>query len=197
MGAGSVLAEEVDQRHQHQPGEDAAGKDDARRLGADDVAHAQVLRRGVGLDGRAFQHVLRAEVGLELRRARPCAEEVLILEEGVERAQAEAEEDAAGKRAAVLAGHQHVGAGRALGEVQVAVLLHDQLPPQRNHEEHAQKAADQRQHEDARVLQIEAQKDQRRQREDDARGNRLAGVAGGLDDDVLQNRGSARRRAEC
>jgi hypothetical protein len=136
--------------------------------------------------------VLRAKVGPELRRARPCAEEIFILEEGVERAQAEAKEDAAGKRAALLAGNQHVGAGRALGKLQVLVLVHDQLLAQRHHEQHAEKAADQRQHEDARILQIEAQKDQRRQREDDARGNGLPGVAGGLDDHVLQNRAAAK-----
>jgi hypothetical protein len=35
-----LLAEEVDKRHEHEPGEDAAGKDDAGDLGADDVAHA-------------------------------------------------------------------------------------------------------------------------------------------------------------
>ncbi len=42
------------------------------------------------------------------------------------------------------------------------------------------------------VLQIEAQEDQRRQGEDDARGDGLAGVAGGLDNDVLQNRSPAK-----
>ncbi len=111
-----------------------------------------------------------------------------VLEEGVERAQAEAEEDAAGKRAAFGAGHEHVGAGRAFGELQVAVLLHDERAPQRHHEEHAKIAADQRQHEDARVFEIEAEKDERGQGEDDARGDGLAGVAGGLDDDAFQDR---------
>ena len=53
------------------------------------------------------------------------------------------------------------------------MLLHNQLPPQRDHEQHAQPSADQRQHEDPRVLQIEAQKHQRRQRKNHARGNRL------------------------
>ena len=122
---------------------------------------------------------------------RPRAEEVLVLEERVEAAEAEAEKDAAGQRAAFFAGDQHVGAGGAFGVRQRAVLLHNELAAQRNHEQHAEPAADQRQHEDARVLEIEAEKDQRRQREDDARGDGLAGVAGGLDDVVLKNRGAA------
>src|ERR1022692_4124888 len=40
---GQVLAEEIEERHEHQPRKDAAGKDDARCLGTDDVAHAQIL----------------------------------------------------------------------------------------------------------------------------------------------------------
>ena len=132
-----------------------------------------------------------AKVGAELRGSRPCAEEVLILEEGVKRAQTEAEEDAAGEGATLFAGNQHVGAGGALGELQAPVLIHDQLLAQRHHEEYAEKAADQRQHEDARVFEVEAEKDQRGQREDDARGDGLAGVAGGLDDDVFQDGAAA------
>jgi hypothetical protein len=139
----------------------------------------------------AFEHVLRAEVGLELRRSRPGLEEVFVLEEGIDAAQSEAEEDAAGEGAALLAGDQHVGAGRAFGVLEIAVLLNDELAAQGNHEQYAQPAADQRQKEDARVLEIEAQKDQRGQRKDDARSDRLAGVAGGLDDIVLEDRGAA------
>ena len=71
------------------------------------------------------------------------------------------------------------------------MLLHNELAAQRNHEQHAQPAADERQHEDAGVLEIEAEKDQRRQREDDARSDGLAGVAGGLDDVVFEDGGAA------
>ena len=73
------------------------------------------------------------------------------------------------------------------------MLLHNQRPPQRHHKQHAEKAADQRQHKDARVLQIEAEKNQRRQRKNYAGGDRLPRVAGGLDDDVLQNRTAPER----
>ena len=42
---------------------------------------------------------------------------------------------------ALLSGHQNLGAGRALGIGQHAVLLDDQRLAQRNHEQHAQHAA--------------------------------------------------------
>ncbi len=47
------------------------------------------------------------------------------------------------------------------------MFLHDQLAAQRNHEEHAQPAADQSEDENPRVLQIKTEKDEGRQREDD------------------------------
>jgi hypothetical protein len=139
--------------------------------------------------------VLGAEVGLKLRRAGPGAEDVLILEEGVKSAQAEAEKDAASKGAALLACHEHVSAGGALGKFQGVVLFDDERAAQGNHEEYAEKAADERQHEDAGVLEVEAQEDKRGQGEDDAGGDGLAGVAGGLDDDVLKD-GAAAEGAE-
>jgi hypothetical protein len=135
--------------------------------------------------------VLRAEVGLELGRAGPGFEEVLILEKGVERAQAEAEKDAAGERAAALAGDEHVGAGGAFRVGQVAVLFDDELAAQGNHEEHAEPAADEGEQEDAGVFEIEAEKDERGEGEDDSGGDGLAGVAGGLDDVVFEDGGAA------
>ena len=71
------------------------------------------------------------------------------------------------------------------------MLLHNQRPPQRHHEQHAKKSADEGQHEDTRVLQVEAEEDERGQGEDDARGDGLAGVAGGLDDDVFEDGAAA------
>jgi len=95
--------------------------------------------------------------------------------------QAEAEEDAAGKGASLLSAIR-TSAQAVPSGTQGTVLLHDKRPPQRHHEEHAEKAADEGQHEDARVLQVEAEEDERGQGEDDARGDGLAGVAGGLDE---------------
>ncbi len=132
--------------------------------------------------------MIRPEIRPELRRTGPCSKKILILEEGIERAQPESKENPAGHRSACFACFQNLRAGRALGEFQVLVLIHNQLLAQRHHEKNTQKAADQRQDEDARIFQVKAQENKRRQREDDACGNRLAGVAGRLDDDVFQNR---------
>ena len=132
-----------------------------------------------------------AEVGAVLGGAGPGAEQVLVLEGGIERSQAEAVEDAAGGGASAGAGLDDVGAGGAFGVLEDAVFLNDERAAERDHEEDAEVAADQRQHEDAEVLEIEAEEDERGQGEDDAGGDGLAGVAGGLDDDGFENRGLA------
>ena len=93
----------------------------------------------------------------------------------------------------MLAGQQNIGTGGALGIGEIAVFFHDQLPPQRDHEEHAQPSAQQRQKKDARVFEIEAEKDQRGQREDDSGGDGLAGVPGRLHNVVFKNRGPTQR----
>jgi len=128
---------------------------------------------------------------LEFWCARPGFEEVFILEEGVEAAEAEAEEDAAGEGATAFACHEDVGAGGAFRIREVAVLFNDELAAEGNHEEDAEPAADEGEHEDARVLEIEAEENQRGEREDDTGGDGLACVAGGLDDVVLKDGGAA------
>ena len=82
---------------------------------ADDVADAEVLGGDVGADGGAFEEVLRAEVRGVVGGGGKEAEEVFVLEEGVDAAEAEAEKDAGGEGAAALAGLEDVGAGGALG----------------------------------------------------------------------------------
>ena len=42
-GTAEFLTKEVDERHDHEPGEDAAGKDDAGYAGSDDVADSEIL----------------------------------------------------------------------------------------------------------------------------------------------------------
>ena len=190
-GSPKFLAEEVDQRHDNEPREDAAGKDDAGDFGSDDVADSEVFGRGIGVDGGTFEDVLGAEVGLVFGSVRPGFEEVSILEEGVDAAEAQAEENAAGERATALAGDEHVGAGGAFGVRQGAMFLHDELATERNHEQNAEPAADQGEHEDTGVFEIEAEKDQRGQGKDDTGGDGLAGVAGGLDNVVLKDGGAA------
>ena len=142
--AGEVRAEEVDRRHQNQPGEDAAGQHDRRDTRSDDVSHAEILRCTVGTDGGAFEQMLRAKVGIELRRVGPQAEEPVVLEERVDAAESETEKDARGEAAAAFARDQNVGAGRAFGIEQRAVLLDDELAAQWDHEQNAEPAAKER-----------------------------------------------------
>ncbi len=139
----------------------------------------------------SFQQVLRAEVGLVVGLAGPEREETVVLEERVERAQAEAEEDAGGESAASLAGHEDVGAGGAFGVDERAVLFDDKLAAQRDHEEHAEPAAEESEGEDAGGFEVEAEEDECGQGEDDAGGDGLACVSGGLDDVVFEDAGSA------
>ena len=146
---GEPFAEELDRRHQHQPREHAAGEDRPGDLRADDVADAEILAGDLRAEGRAGQpgRLVQRPLLPDLRGGH---------QERVDAAEAEAPEHAAGKRPALFTGDQHVRAGGAFGIEQVAVLLDDQLPPQRDHEQHADPAADQRQHEDARVLERES-----------------------------------------
>ena len=58
-----MRAEEVDGRHEDEPGEDSAGEHDGGDADADDVADAEVFGSAVGADGGAFEQVLGAEVG--------------------------------------------------------------------------------------------------------------------------------------
>ena len=80
----------------------------------------------------------------------PEGEEVVVLEEGVEAAEAEAEEDAGGEGAAAFAGDEDVGAGGAFGVDEGAVLFDDELAAERDHEEDAEPAAEEGEGEDAR-----------------------------------------------
>ena len=158
--------------------------------GTDDVADAEVFRGGVGADGCALE-----PVGLIVGRVRPGGEQVVVLEERIDAAEAEAEEDAAGKGCAALAGEQDIGAGGAFGIDERVVLFDDELSAQRDHEQDADPAAEQGEGKDARVLEVIAEEDERGQGEDDAGGDGLTGIAGGLHNVVLKD-GSLAERAQ-
>ena len=89
-----MRAEEVDGGHEDEPGEDSASEHNGGDADADDVAYAEVLGGAVGADGGAFEEVLGAEVGLVVGLGGPEGEEIVVLEEGVDAADAESEEDA-------------------------------------------------------------------------------------------------------
>jgi len=135
--------------------------------------------------------VLLAVVGLIVRRAGEEAEEVLVLEEGVEAAESESEEDSACKGASALASHEDVGAGGAFGVGEGAVFFDDELAAKRDHEEDAEPASEEGKGEDAGGFEIESEEDEGREGEDDSGGDGLSGGAGGLDDVVLEDAGAA------
>ena len=112
-----------------------------------------------------------------------------------ERPDAESEEHRLGELAAALAGDEHVGAGRALGIGEHAVLLDDERAAQRHHHQDAEDAAGEGEHRDLEVVEealaAVAEEEQRRHGEDDPRGHRLAGRADRLDDVVLEDRRAA------
>ena len=188
-----MRSEEVNRRHQHQPRKHAAREHRPRHARPDDVPDPQILRHRIDADRRALQNMLPPQVRLIIRRIRPHPKNAAVLEQRVQRAQSQPQKHTARKRSAPLPGQQHIRACRAFGIRQGPVLLHNQLPPQRDHEQHAQPAAQHRQHKNPEVLQIESQKDQRRQREDHAGSNRLPGVSRRLDNVVLENRGAPQR----
>ena len=73
------------------------------------------------------------------------------------------------------------------------MLIDDKLTPEGNHEKYAQPPAEEGKGKDAGRFEVEAQEDQRGQGKDDARGDRLPGVADGLDDVVFKDAGFAKR----
>ena len=79
------------------------------------------------------------------------------------------------------------------------MLFDDELAAQRNHEQHAEPSAEERQRKNPpeRELRAEAKKDQRGNREHDAGGERFAGGAGGLHDVVFENRRAAKRAQDA
>ena len=186
-------SKEMDGGHHDQPREDPTRKHDCRNPRADDVADAEVLGRAIGTDAGAFEQVLRPEIEVALGSCGPEAEEIVVLEERIQAAESEAEEDARGEAATALSGDQDIRAGRALGVEQRSVLLDDELAAQRDHEQNAEPAAEERQRKDAARLKIVAEKDERGQGEDDARRDGLARVSRGLHDVVFQDAGPAKR----
>ncbi len=123
--------------------------------------------------------------------AGPEGEEVVVLEEGVEAAETEAEEDSGCEAAAALACDEDVGAGGAFGVDEGVVLFDDELSAERDHEEDAEPAAEEGEGKDAGGFEVEAEEDERGEGEDDSAGDGLAGVSGGLDDVVLEDAGAA------
>ena len=188
-----------DQRNDPEPRQHAPGDEHAGDPRSDDVADAHVLRSDRGIHGRRGKDAAR--------RARHVAGHFRDhLEDLLQDCVADGKEQAHVRRArhlaATLAGDQHLRAGGALGIRQVSVLLHDQCAPQRHHHQDAQHSAEQSQREDGPVGEvtgadalpaggIDGEEEEPWEGEDDARRDALARRPDGLDDVVLEDRGSA------
>src|SRR5258708_7851813 len=171
---------------------DADGKQNSGNSGTDDLATAEIFGSDVRAKAGAGEPGW-ASLGL----FRPSEDR--FHQEGVNAAESEAPKNASREGAASLACDQHVGARGALGKREVSMLFDDQLAAQRHHEEHAKPAAEKRQRKNPpkSKFRAEAQKDQRRNREHDARGERFAGGARGLHDVVFENGGAAERAQDA
>src|SRR5439155_7880444 len=106
----------------------------------------------------------------------------------VDQTESRAAEDFARLNSAFLAGDKDVGASLALGEEQVAVFLNYERRPERYDEHHTEHSTRGGEQENVPVVELEAEKDERRQGEGDAGGNRLARRAHRLHHVVLEDR---------
>ena len=176
-------AEKPDDGNQDQPGKHAAGNHDSGHARPDNVTNAQVLRRDFTRKRRA-----RIPQRVPLRRGLPEKQAALLAhQEFVDNSDCRAAKNFPGLDTALFARDQNVCAGLALGESQVAMLLHHQRVAKRNHKQNAQQTAGQRQREDPPVVERVAKKNQRRQRKDGPGRNRFARRAHRLDNVVLKD----------
>ena len=182
-----------EQRDERHPREHAARHHDARDARPDDVADAEVLRRDLARERGVLVGARRP--GRQDPRHLPPQREQLV-RHGVDERRPEPGEHGLGHLAAALAGDEHLGAGRALGIGELAVLLDDERAPHRHHHQHADDAAHRGEGHDLEDVEVflgpaVGDEEERGDREDDAGGDRLAGRADRLDDVVLEDGGLA------
>ena len=180
-GRSRGVAEQLDGGHQHQRAEDPAGTHGERDAGADDVADPEQLRADLQRD-------VPAVVGLAEDLLRDVLEEgERLVAEREHRPETKAREDRLRGGAAFLARDEHLGAGGALGVHQRLRFLHDERPPQRDHHQDAEQAAQDGDQDHLADLHVVAEDEQGRHGDAHAEGDALAGAAGGLGDVVLQD----------
>ena len=179
------LPVKADGGHDDQPGNNASGKQNAGDARADDVADTEIFRSN-GDAKRSAGKPVRPR----LRLRSPGLHG--IHQKGIGAAQTQAPENASGERAAAFSGDEDVSARGAFGKAEIAVLFDDELAAQRNHEEDAEPAAQQRQRKNSPEGEFgaKAQEDQCGDGEHDSGGERFTCRAGGLHDVVFKNRGA-------
>ena len=200
--SGRRASEEVDRRDEDEVGEDAAGGHGRGDPRADDVADAEQLRRdlrrqGAGRQGRAEDRLGRVLPQLERLHGK------LVEDPGPKAGEDRPRSRSGGlnvfgrigagaaERPLLIGrpGLEHLGAGRALGIFEDAVLLNDEGPAQRDHHQDSKQSAQQRHQHHPADLQVETEDHDRRHGDADAKGDALAGRTGGLNDVVLEHGG--------
>ncbi len=187
----NVAADEPDERHENEAGQDAAGAEDHGAAQAHDVAEAQDEADGVEAEDHAAALGKVAHEGNEL--------EVEILlpdmeggdEEVVNGGDGGGLQEQLGLRAALFSGDQHFGDGRGLRKGELAVHLAHEVAAQRNEEENAEAAAGQADEDGLHRMRIEVQGVERGKGEDGAGHHAARCAADADDDDIFKQAGAA------
>ena len=186
-----VLADHPDERHEHEVREDAARDEHHRRPQAHHVAEAEDEGDGVERHGhaRVLGERLHRRQELQVHELAPHLEGGH--EEVVDAGERRGLEQELRLRAAALAGHEDFGDGGGLGIRELAVRLADEVAPQGNEEQDAQAAAREADEDRLRRVRLEAQRVERRQREDGAGDDGAGRAADPGEDHVLEQRRAA------
>ena len=166
---------------QYDPGHDGAGCNHSRYRQSDESADPEELRREVDAHHCA-PHGADAPSNCRRPEAQSTHHQL------VDAANREADEHGSRELPTPLPRNQNLGARRALRVGELAMLLDDQILAERNHEEHAEQSADEREPEDSPELELVAEKEQRGHCVHYSGGDRLAGRADGLHDVLFENR---------
>ena len=182
----AAAPDEVHQRNDHEPHQQGTAANDEGILEPDDVAEAQHGRAGIEFQDdfrlvgnrRAPTHD-RGGDGLRPRAEGGHAEVIQTADEA-------GRNERLGRRTAALAAHEHLRRSRRLRERILPVHLLHEILPERDEEQDAQHAAQQRTQEHLPEIDLHSEDIDGRQREDGPRYDGAGAAADGLDDHILR-----------
>ena len=182
----AAAPDEVHQRNDHEPHQQGSAADDEGILEADDVAEAQHGRAGIEFQDE-FRLVGNRRTPAHHRGGnglRPCAEGRDA--EVVQSADEAGRNERLRRRTAAFPAHEDLRRGRRLRERILPVHFLHEILPERDEEQDAQHAAQQRAQEHLPEIDLHPEDIDGRQREDGARHDGAGAAADGLDDHVLR-----------
>src|SRR5450756_316652 len=184
--AASDVYKRQDERHEDEVGQGAARAEDERRAQPHDVAEAEDEGDRVELhdDLRLLGGVLHERQELEVDVLLPDLER--RHEEVVDRRDDRRLNEELRLRAALLARDEDFRDRRRLGERELAVHLPHEVPAQRDDEQNAEAATGEADEDRLHGMGVQAERIERRQREDRARHDRAGDTADARDDHVLE-----------